>query len=663
MTSSYQWDLNKHIRTSSHPHAHLIELPEHVAKATFHEVLKKDSGYDIDSYFNNEQQQYESANNFKPDITATNTTSPSLLSSVKYKPFMCGTCGYRCNWKCDINRHIKSVHGTSTIRFLTETVARETFPDYEKQYRNQPWKMQQGGNLQPNQHETVSSGNGSSTPGCLYLSDSGSNADGSILMTYDGDSGMASFTTSHTVDAKKTKKFKCSSCPYRSNFRSDVGRHIRHKHDRAQCKIVVMSDEEAASTLDEYMITWARKKFIPIPNKRRFVILNDGSVSEQCTMTACQPTLQPIIVSSTTSLSADEKTDGRMDEKMDERMNEDAESCSSLNSSLDAKSDINNNIAAAAAATTATTTVDTNNSGNNSNNSNNNISINNNNNYNNNNIQNNNNGKSYRPWWKCSRCDMRNLCKEVIVQHWKAAHGNNNNKNNTNSNINNNYNNIHNNNSNNNNVNINPNDFSYDFISPAKKPRLDIMSSNTLTTGTTAAAATTTTATTTNNSYNNNYNIYTTTTTTTDEMNTNSKSAQIANTIHKGNNSLFSSTATTTNNTTNTTTTITTTTNASTATTTTTTTTTTNNNNKTRADLIIKDGKIIKMDVDEDDDDDDGYDDDDDDDTMNLLNDDELYNNNNNNDNNGNMNDKNKNCDDFKKRFMESLHLMQVANP
>ena len=45
---------------------------------------------------------------------------------------------------------------------------------------------------------------------------------------------------SYTVDSLKLKRFKCSECPYRSNFRSDVGRHIRHKHDKAASRIVLI---------------------------------------------------------------------------------------------------------------------------------------------------------------------------------------------------------------------------------------------------------------------------------------------------------------------------------------------------------------------------------------------------------------------------------------
>ena len=54
------------------------------------------------------------------------------------------------------------------------------------------------------------------------------------------------------VDLSKLKRFKCSVCPYRSNFRSDIGRHIKRKHRRGIAKVTQLDPEEAAATLDEY---------------------------------------------------------------------------------------------------------------------------------------------------------------------------------------------------------------------------------------------------------------------------------------------------------------------------------------------------------------------------------------------------------------------------
>jgi len=70
---------------------------------------------------------------------------------------------------------------------------------------------------------------------------------------------------------QKLKRYCCSSCPYRSNFRSDVVRHIRHKHPTVACAAGVskLDPVSAAATLADYMNTWARKKFVLHSRRRR----------------------------------------------------------------------------------------------------------------------------------------------------------------------------------------------------------------------------------------------------------------------------------------------------------------------------------------------------------------------------------------------------------
>jgi len=70
---------------------------------------------------------------------------------------------------------------------------------------------------------------------------------------------------------QKLKRFCCSSCPYRSNFRSDVVRHIRHKHPTVECAAGVskLDAVSAAASLADYMNTWARKKFVLHSRRRR----------------------------------------------------------------------------------------------------------------------------------------------------------------------------------------------------------------------------------------------------------------------------------------------------------------------------------------------------------------------------------------------------------
>lgn len=250
--SNWRWDLNKHIRTSNHPHAHLIELSEHVARATFHEVLKKDSSY-CDTILPDIQ-------NLQPDSNSTEVEASGPSIPAQYKQYLCNACGYRSGWKCDMVKHVKLLHKSTSITLLTEIIAKETLPNYEKHHQDN--KDGSDWIVERNRDKSRQLDHGGPCVNPLESSDY-------LVVSCNSMDGSFPFSSSHTVDARKTKKFKCSACPYRSNFRSDVGRHIRHKHDRATCRIVVMSEAEAASTLGEYMDTWARKKFVPSPNKRR----------------------------------------------------------------------------------------------------------------------------------------------------------------------------------------------------------------------------------------------------------------------------------------------------------------------------------------------------------------------------------------------------------
>lgn len=212
--SNWRWDLNKHIR-ASHPSAHLIELTETEAKATFDEVLHRDI---------RERQQL---------------MRMERTGGAKFKPYMCDSCGHRSNWKCDLNKHIKALHPAAQVITLDEEQAKETIADYDALHAK---LLKQEMSVERDAVEI-----NLAAKKCL----------------------AAAAVTCVTVDSHKLKRFKCSACPYRSNFRSDVGRHIRHKHDKGTSRIIVMNEREAAETLKEYMETWARKKFVSSPSKRR----------------------------------------------------------------------------------------------------------------------------------------------------------------------------------------------------------------------------------------------------------------------------------------------------------------------------------------------------------------------------------------------------------
>ena len=208
--SNWRWDLNKHIR-SLHPNAHLITLNEQEAKETFEEYERslQQQGY--------KEKETES-------VPETGISEPEYLKQLvaeKLRPYKCSHCGKRSNWRWDVTKHIKTVHGgQGEVITLGEEEARSTYHEVEIQQLKQ----------QLHKQDKILTGSGHNPPRAP--------------------------SQSH-VDLSKLKRFKCSLCPYRSNFRSDIGRHIKRKHRRGLAKVTQLDPEEAAATLEEYhQVTW-----------------------------------------------------------------------------------------------------------------------------------------------------------------------------------------------------------------------------------------------------------------------------------------------------------------------------------------------------------------------------------------------------------------------
>ena len=210
--SNWRWDLNKHIR-QAHGSAKIITLSDEQARATFHECLQH--------------------NNQRPKSSKTKAVKlkpqPPPPPTGRYRPFKCSKCNRRSNWKWDMNKHIRQDHPDATLIELSEEEAKATYHEVDMAHDSTSPKENkipvQRLNLSPNSKSNL------------------------------------------TQDIHKLKRFKCSGCPYRSNFRSDIGRHIKRKHFRAPVHVEVLDMDEAAETLAEYKAVWAKKKFVPSPAK------------------------------------------------------------------------------------------------------------------------------------------------------------------------------------------------------------------------------------------------------------------------------------------------------------------------------------------------------------------------------------------------------------
>ena len=207
--SNWKWDIRKHIR-GNHASADIIEMTEQEARATFHEVLQaKAPKEDVYKFPEDGDAQEQQA--VKP----------------KWRPFKCPKCSKRSNWKWDLKKHMLGCAPGTQMIILSDAEAKATFVTECGHYVERKLESQ------------------------AEVSKIGSSHAAEYQATF----------------MPKVKKFKCSLCPYRSDYRSDISRHLKRKHHKVKGKILVLGSEYAAATLPNYKHTWARKKFVITPEK------------------------------------------------------------------------------------------------------------------------------------------------------------------------------------------------------------------------------------------------------------------------------------------------------------------------------------------------------------------------------------------------------------
>ncbi len=219
--SNWKWDLRKHIRMT-HPSADILEMSEEDAKASFHETL---DGKERDM--------------LQSDLVETLTEKPASFRSVELddRRFQCSACGKRSSRKWDLLKHIRALHPSepdaSVIIHKNKSRSSST---------NSAEELVEKRRLSSEQTETQSKRFASSSYHFPI-------SDGTRL---------------------RVKRYMCSICPYRSDFRSDIARHLKRRHRRVNGDVVVLTPSEAAATYLKYKQTWgASKKFVLSPEKEQ----------------------------------------------------------------------------------------------------------------------------------------------------------------------------------------------------------------------------------------------------------------------------------------------------------------------------------------------------------------------------------------------------------
>ena len=266
--SNWTWDVRKHIK-KEHPGMDLnvVILPEEEARTSLGYYLQQQQirmqttefsrmpssvapsmvgrrTLDFPEYMTSEDFSFDddvsrgAMSDFDMDDSRDHmdlSMYDSMPKTGRFRPYKCSKCGRRSNWKWDLRKHIRTSHPDSNAKMIimSEDEARSSWPP-EKPINfeiEEPRKI-----ITPRPEPAVP---------------------------------VSQQQVLQQVDTKRLKRFKCAMCPYRSNYRSDIGRHTKRLHRKMPFKVIILDEEEAESSLEAYKDTFGHKKFVLSPAKNK----------------------------------------------------------------------------------------------------------------------------------------------------------------------------------------------------------------------------------------------------------------------------------------------------------------------------------------------------------------------------------------------------------
>ena len=272
--SNWRWDLIKHIR-KIHPSAKMITLNEDVAKATFNEsVMKRPKGQGLKAQkkLEKEREQVWNEQENKDDTkqkqalpqNALENDENSLKSVKNIKVKMKETSNAKeanipfKKRKLGISEgkqeKTQSKQSSKKKSIIPKTFVTETIPRSPKKAKVETIRCK--GSKESKTKQNI--------PGTENQDETGKNG------------------PNNKPILRCLKRYKCFYCPYRSNYRSDIGRHGKRLHRKQQLKVVILDEEEAASTLQDYRQKYAKKKFVLTSSEAEERVRQKPKQSEKC---------------------------------------------------------------------------------------------------------------------------------------------------------------------------------------------------------------------------------------------------------------------------------------------------------------------------------------------------------------------------------------------
>lgn len=182
--------------------------------------------------------------------------------ALRERKFKCPMCPRTSKWQWDIRKHMRTVHrgqeGGDVIILKDK--------DLIKQLSNNPKVVQTDIDIDQikskcailnNRSQVFANKNGISKGDEICDSDEMLQYNSQAIAQHNLYKGaqMGNNSLSAGTDPTGNKKFKCTACPYRSNWKADLFRHLRKRHyiqRPALNHIVILDAEFAATSLPDY---------------------------------------------------------------------------------------------------------------------------------------------------------------------------------------------------------------------------------------------------------------------------------------------------------------------------------------------------------------------------------------------------------------------------
>ncbi|VDM32815.1 unnamed protein product [Hydatigera taeniaeformis] len=130
--SNWKWDINKHIRVAhpERPDVTTITMDSDEAKSTLPAYLER-----VRTFGRNGRSSAPCSDEMNPSCSNGSGTGQQDREGY-IRPYMCSFCGHRSNWKWDLRKHMKIMHGREgKVILLSNEEARRTLDQYKANRR------------------------------------------------------------------------------------------------------------------------------------------------------------------------------------------------------------------------------------------------------------------------------------------------------------------------------------------------------------------------------------------------------------------------------------------------------------------------------------------------------------------------------------------------